>query len=466
MRILLITSSARGHAIAETLARSPQKPEIVSLCTARNPGIRRIAAAQETIDIMDFPTVCTHAKRWQPDFAIIGPDDPIGAGLADVLEEIGVPTVAPTKSFARIESSKGFARELLRKYGIDASPQFRMFSSSPLTLSLSPKGERGSQSIRRFIEDDLRGNYVVKYDGLRGGKGVKVSGAHLASIDEGVDYASRCLAECGRVVIEEKLEGVEFSLMSFVSGTRVVHMPAVQDHKRAFEGDMGPNTGGMGSYSMPDHSLPFLTHADLERAKEINQLVAEALQREVNPHPPPDRTTPVVRAGNPLPSKGEGSYRGILYGGYMATADGVRVIEFNARFGDPEALNVLPLLETDFVAICQAIISGELADDLVRFALKATVCKYIVPEGYPERKEEKGMVLQLPTACHGEKLFFGDLIVDPDGSLHLGTSRALGVVGIGDTISEAERIAQTFCEQVQGPVRFRADIGRRYTTVS
>lgn len=475
MRVLLITSSARGHAIAEALARSPQQPDIFSLCTTRNPGIRRIAAAQEVLDIMDFPAVCAHAKRWQPDFAIIGPDDPIGAGLADVLEEIGVPTVAPKKSFARIESSKGFARELLRKYGIDASPKFRIFSSHPLSLTLSPQErgmpypplphggkvrERGSKKeMHRFIHDELQGNYVVKYDGLRGGKGVKVAGEHLASIEEGIDYACQCIAQCGRVVIEEKLEGVEFSLMSFVSGSRVVHMPAVQDHKRAYEGDIGPNTGGMGSYSMPDHSLPFLTQADLARAKEINQLVAEALQKE---YVIPSRPLP-----RPLPHCGVGGgYRGILYGGYMVPKNGVRVIEFNARFGDPEALNVLPILESDFVAICQAIISGELTEDLVRFAPKATVCKYIVPEGYPERKEEKGVTIQLPTACHGEKVFFGDIIEDHDGVLRLGTSRALGVVGVSDTFGEAEHIAQTFCEQVQGPVRFRSDIGRRYTTVS
>ncbi|MBI4129307.1 phosphoribosylamine--glycine ligase, partial [Candidatus Peregrinibacteria bacterium] len=382
MNILLITSSARGHAIADALARSPQKPDIFSICTTRNPGIRRIAVAQEVTDIMDFPTVLAHAKAWHPDFAIIGPDDPIGAGLADLLEEHGISTVAPRKMFARIESSKGFARELLRKYGIDASPQFRIF---PSTLSPVPSpaaaGEGGVRTeIRRFIDDDLHGNYVVKYDALKGGKGVKVSDEHLHSIDEGVAYALQCIEECGQVVIEEKLVGCEFSLMSFVSGTRVVHMPLVQDHKRAYDGDTGPNTGGMGSYSMPDYSLPFLTSRDLERAKEINQLVAEALSQ---PSP------------FPLPSKGEG-YKGILYGGYMVTKNGVKVIEFNARFGDPEALNVLPILTSDFVDICQGILTGELTQEMVRFDHKATVCKYIVPRGYPENREQKGERIQLP----------------------------------------------------------------------
>ena len=482
MNILLVTSSARGHAIAEALARSPQKPDIFSLCTTRNPGIRRIAAAQEVIDVMDFPAVCAHAKLWQPDFAIIGPDDPIGAGLADALEEMGGPTVAPTKSFASIESSKGFARELLRKYGVDASPRYSVFSSSslspgpsptavgeggkPLTLTLS-HGERELQTeIRRFIEDDLHGNYVVKYDALKGGKGVKVSGEHLASIDEGVAYALQCIEECGRVVIEEKLTGCEFSLMSFVSGTRVVHMPLVQDHKRAYEGNIGPNTGGMGSYSMPDHSLPFLTPADLERAKEINRLVAEALYRECALHNVP--------LPHPLPRCGRGGgYRGILYGGYMVTKNGVKVIEFNARFGDPEALNVLPILESDFVTICQAILSGELTEDIVRFAPKATVCKYVVPEGYPVDKKQNGCVITLPLVAphpsplpRGEgitRVYYGDVTENTDGTLCLGSSRALGIVGIGDTLAKAESAAQSLCEKVQGPVRFRRDSGRPLT---
>ncbi|OGJ57078.1 hypothetical protein A3H22_03745 [Candidatus Peribacteria bacterium RIFCSPLOWO2_12_FULL_55_15] len=476
MKILLVTSSARGHAIAESLARSPQKPDIFSLCTTRNPGIRRIAAAQEVVDIMDFSTVLAHAKRWRPDFAIIGPDDPIGAGLADALEEIGVPTVAPTKSFASIESSKGFARELLRKYGIDASPRFRVFSS-PLSPVPSPTavGEGGIRmEIHRFIEDDLHGNYVVKYDALKGGKGVKVSGEHLASIDEGVAYALQCIEECGQVVIEEKLIGCELSLMSFVSGTRVCHMPLVQDHKRAYEGDIGPNTGGMGSYSMPDHSLPFLTPADSARAKEINQLVAEALYRECALHNAP------LPLPLPLPRCGRGGgYRGILYGGYMVTKNGVKVIEFNARFGDPEALNVLSILDSDFVAICQAILSGELTEDIVRFAPKATVCKYVVPEGYPVDKKQNGCVITLPLVAphpsplphlrqgsggqaRGEgitRVYYGDVTENTDGTLRLGSSRTLGIVGIGDTLAKAESATQSLCEKVQGPVRFRADIG-------
>jgi phosphoribosylamine--glycine ligase len=236
--------------------------------------------------------------------------------------------------------------------------------------------------------------------------------------------------------VEEKLTGVEFTLMSFVSGTRVVDMPAIQDHKRAYEGDKGPNTGGMGTYTDVSHSLPFLTKADLKRAKELNRLIAEALLRE---------------CGEP--------YHGILYGGFMAVRDGIRVIEYNARFGDPEALNVLPLLSSDFVEICQAITQGKLTDDLVQFDHKATVCKYIAPSSYPVSKDQKGQPVTFPPVTENARLFFGDIAEDDRGTLRLGGSRTAGIVGIGSSIAEAERIAEKLCEAVQSPVSFRRDIG-------
>ncbi|TSC58996.1 MAG: phosphoribosylamine/glycine ligase [Candidatus Peregrinibacteria bacterium Greene0416_19] len=430
MKILLLTSSARGHAIAETLARSRHMPAIINICPNRNPGIRRLAAEQYVMDIMDFPAVLEIAKQTKPDFAFIGPDDPIGGGIVDALESIGVPSVAPTKDCARIESSKGFARELMRKHGIDASPRFRVFETTSDQI----------EPIRQYIVGDLRGEYVVKYDALKGGKGVKVSGEHLHSIDQGVAYALECMQECGRVVIEEKLIGVEFSLMSFTSGKTTIDMPAVQDHKRACDGDTGPNTGGMGTYSDANHSLPFLTAQDLARASEVNRLVAAALMKE-------------------CPEHVEG-YKGILYGGFMAVRDGVRVIEYNARFGDPEALNILPLLETDFVDLSLAIINGELKPEHVRFARKATVCKYITPASYPEAKTEKGRPIVFPHPLpENGRLYVGDISEDDDGTFRLGGSRTAGIVGIADTIADAESIAENLCEQVKGPVRFRKDIG-------
>ncbi len=434
MRVLLIASSAREHAIADALARSRHKPEIIAFCTTENPGIAALASRIEVGDILDFDRMTEIARQTKPDFAIVGPDDPIGNGAADILAELGIPSVAPKKNLAQIESSKGFTRELMRKHMIGASPKFKVFTRVANSVGALTEEKK---ALFDYLSGTLHGEFVVKYDALKGGKGVKVSGEHLASVEEGVDYAVECLGGCGRVVLEEKLVGVEFSLLSFVSGTQVCDMPAVQDHKRAYDGDTGPNTGGMGTYSNADHSLPFLNSNDLALAKAINRRVAEALLTE---------------CGEP--------YKGILYGGFIAVKDGIRVIEYNARFGDPEALNILPLLESDFVEICQAIINGELTEDLVRFANKATVCKYVTARGYPVNKEEKGQAVTLPSSIpDNARMFFFDATKDADGTYRLGGSRAAGFVGIGETLAEAERIAQSLCEQVRGPVRYRKDIG-------
>lgn len=424
MKILLVSSSARGHAIAEALCRSHHKPQLISLSPNKNPGLIALAHRHDAMDIMDFAAVLKIAKEEKPEFAVIGPDDPIAGGLSDLLEAEGIPCIAPRKSLARIESSKGFARALMQKYSINAYPKFMAYEKPD------------SQLMNTFITQECSGEYVVKYDALKGGKGVKLSGEHLASIDEGIRYAEECIAECGRVVIEEKLVGVEFSLMSFVSGAQVVDMPAVQDHKRAYEGDTGPNTGGMGTYSCPDHSLPFLEISDLEAAKQINRQIAEALLKE---------------CGH--------AYRGILYGGFIAVRDGVRVIEYNARFGDPEALNVLPILASDFVELCQSMIEGKLDPAFVRFAHQATVCKYITPKSYPEAKIEKGQEVVFPKPTETGRIYYGDITKNDAGRLVLGGSRTCGIVGIGSTLSEAENIAQKMCSEVVGPIRFRNDIG-------
>ena len=426
MKILLVTSSARGHAIAEALSKSSHNPEIIAVSPSRNPGILKIAESQHVTDIMNFDSVLDIAKKSNPDFAFIGPDDPIGMGLADALEGIGIQSVAPKKALARIESSKGYTRDLMKKYGIDASPKYKVFTTQT------------RNEIESYIQDELEGNYVVKYDALKGGKGVKVSGDHLKTIQEGLEYANECIDECGTVVIEEKLIGVEFSLISFVGGETVINMPAVQDHKRAYKGDTGPNTGGMGTYSDANHSLPFLPDQDLSSAKEINSLIIQAIQKE---------------CGEP--------YKGILFGGFIAVRDGIRVIEYNARFGDPEALNILPLLNSDFVDICQGILSGELTKDMVSFQKKATVCKYITPEGYPENKNQRGEEVSFPDMPENGRIYYGDIPEDDDGTLRLGGSRTAGIVGIGNTIEEAEQTAEELCKKVEGPVRYRSDIGTK-----
>ncbi|MBT5747995.1 MAG: phosphoribosylamine--glycine ligase, partial [Candidatus Marinimicrobia bacterium] len=270
--------------------------------------------------------------------------------------------------------------------------------------------------------------------GLAGGKGVKVSGDHLHSHEKALAYCTELVNNDGEFVIEEKFIGEEFSLMSFCDGETLKHMPAVQDHKRAYEGDTGPNTGGMGTYSDANHSLPFLTKGDIAQAHEINIKTANAVKDKF----------------------GEG-YKGILYGGFMATASGVKLIEYNARFGDPEAMNVLSLLESDFIELCNGIADGTLKNVDVSFENKATVCKYAVPEGYPDNPV-KGEPIDVSGISNTDGLFYASVDIQ-SGKLVEAGSRTVAVVGIADTISEAESIAEKEISSVSGPLFHRTDIG-------
>jgi phosphoribosylamine--glycine ligase len=419
-RVLIVGSGAREHAIALALVRSPQKPEVFCFSGAHNPGIVELCASYGVGNIVDPAAVVAFAQEQGVTLAVIGPEAPLAAGVADALMAAGIGLVGPTQSLARIESSKAFARELLTKYGIVGNPFFQRFESM----------DDVEEVLSRYPH-----RHVIKDDGLAGGKGVKVCGDHLMSMNDSLDFCQELVAHGHPFVVEEKVEGEEFSLMSFCDGKTLRHMPAVQDHKRAFVGDTGPNTGGMGTYSEADRSLPFLAASDIATAREINERVAAAL---------------AVECGAP--------YKGILYGGFMATWDGVKLIEYNARFGDPEALNLLTLLETDFVAICRAIADGTLGDVGVSFANKASVCKYVVPEGYPDAPR-KGDVVKLPVEVPDGITLFLSAVDMNDGKLVATGSRTLAVVGVGDTIAEAEVLCESVVKQISGPFFHRSDIG-------
>lgn len=430
-KILLIGNGAREHVIAETLKRSPQGCELYVFASANNPGIKALSNDYRlTKSLNDFDALKKFANEIKPDFAFIGPDGQVVAGAADALLECGIASVGPVKICAQLEGSKAFTRELVTKYKIFGSPEYKVFGDGNEFDSVYILG-----SISEYIKYlGKKGGYVVKADGLTGGKGVKVSGEHLENAEEGIQYAMDCLNSDGRVVIEEKFVGVEFSFMSFVDGVHVVDMPAVQDHKRAHEGDTGPNTGGMGTYSDSNHSLPFLRPGDVEAAHEITVKVAEAIYKETGKY-----------------------FKGIMYGGFMALRNGVGLIEYNARFGDPEAMNVLPLLKSDFIDVCERIIAGNL--ESVEFENKATVLKYIVPEGYPENPR-KGDKIEIGAVPDGVKMYFGSVDAREDG-IYLSSSRALAFVGIADTIEEAEKLAQSAVDSVKGPVFYRKDIGTK-----
>lgn len=419
MNILIVGSGAREHAIARAIKKSKISNKLYCFASNRNPGIEEIAEILEIGKITDPKAVSSFAENHFIDLAIIGPEAPLANGVVDALQKINISCVGPKKDLAQIETSKSFTRNLMRKYNIQGCPNYRIFSNLDGT----------SEYLNTFGE-----NYVVKFDGLMGGKGVKVSGEHLGSHTEALEYCEQIVVKNGKFVVEEKLIGEEFSLMSFCDGEHLIHMPPIQDHKRAYEDDTGPNTGGMGSYNDINQSLPFLTNNDVDSAKAINFAIAEALKTEF----------------------GIG-YKGILYGGFIATAEGVKVIEYNARFGDPEAMNIFSLLQSDFIEICLGIVNTTLNECRVIFNNKATVCKYAVPKGYPN-SPIKGERIDISKVDNLDRLYLASIDIENNILLESG-SRTVAVVGVADTLQKAESIAEEEINRIEGPLFHRIDIG-------
>ncbi len=417
--ILLVGSGAREHALAITLKNSPTSCDLYCVSTTTNPGIKALSTGYGVINPNVPEAVAKYAQKYNIKLAIIGPEAPLEAGVTDALQTIGVKVVGPTQQHAQLESSKGFTRDLIAKYKINGNPFFRRFTSM----------EGVVDTLHQYAE-----RFVIKADGLCGGKGVVVWGDHLHSMQDAIAHCKRLVAQNMAFVIEEKIIGEEFSLISLTDGTTLLHTPAVRDHKRAFVGDMGPNTGGMGTYSDANHSLPFLSESDCAIARAMNQHINDALKQEF---------------GTP--------YQGVLYGGFMATADGIKVIEYNARFGDPEAMNILTLFHGDFVKTLYAIAHGNLHTIPPNFANKATVCKYVVPTGYPNasKKDFAVDISQVPDTVH---LFMG-AVDEKDGTLIATGSRTIAVLGIADTLQQAEQDAESAVQAIQGEVFHRPDIG-------
>jgi len=423
--VLLIGNGAREHAIAEAVTRSKHKPKLFSYMKSNNPAIASLSSSVKIGGYSDLDDINQFATEHKIDFAVIGPEDPLNNGVVDSLRKVGIPSVGPTQRLAQLETSKSFTRDLLRKYAIPGNPRYKVFSSMG--------------GVEEFINE--LDEVVVKPDGLTGGKGVMVQGDHFQTKAEALEHCRKILDGYSCVIVDEKLEGEEFSLQCLSDGKTVVATPPVQDHKRRFVDDKGPNTGGMGSYSSEDHSLPFMTAADVAEGLAITQKVADAIYKETGEY-----------------------YKGVMYGGFIITKDGVKLLEYNARFGDPEAMNTLPLLKTDFVDICKTIVDGTLNTLTVEFEKKATVCKYIVPKGYglpkdhPDAKStsEKIEVENVKDA----RLYYSSVDKRDDG-LYMTTSRAIGVVGIAGNLEKAEQIAEQAISAVKGPVDHRPDIGTK-----
>lgn len=409
-KVLVVGSGGREHAIVKALARSPQVEKIY--CAPGNAGIAEDAECV-AIGVEDVDALVAFARDNGIDMTVVGPEAALAVGLVDAMEAAGLKAFGPTKAAARIESSKEFAKQVMTKYNVptasyeafdDFNKAWEYVKSRPLPA-------------------------VIKYDGLAAGKGVVVALSY--------EEAERALRDMlldsafgkGRVVVEDFLDGPEFSFMCVVSGNKVYPLAMAQDHKRAFDGDKGPNTGGMGAYS----PVPFITDEIREKAlSEIIQRTADGLVEEGVP------------------------FKGVLYGGLILTADGPKVIEFNARFGDPETEVVLPRLESDFYDLVESAVEGRDCD--TKWSDDAYLGVVLASEGYPG-SYQKGVEIKGLDKVNAEIYHMG---TKRDGERILTAGgRVLMVVGKGKTIAEANAAAKAEIEKIDCPSLFhRTDIGK------
>lgn len=414
--VLVIGGGGREHAIVRALAPDA---EVYALASNRNPGIDALTEGVEIAEGTDTDAVVDYAAEIGADAAVVGPESALAAGVTDALDEAGVFTFGPTAEAARIETDKAYQREFMAENDIPGTPGFETFDTAA-----------AAADYVEAVDEDV----AVKPTGLTGGKGVRVTGDQVSHA-EAADY----VRESGHDewVIEERLVGEEFTVQAFVADGVVRPTPAVQDHKRAYEGDEGPNTGGMGSYSDAGPMLPFMPRGDYHDAVEILSATVDALPE----------------------------YTGVLYGQFMLTAEGPKVVEFNARFGDPEAMNVLPVMRTPLLDIVTAAREGDRLPEPA-FDNRATVCKYAVPAGYPtdpdsgaEITVDESTVEAAAEAHGGDALLFYASVDARDGGLFTTTSRSFAVVGVADDISTAEAIAADALDAAGEGLRLREDVG-------
>lgn len=415
VNILVIGSGGREHALFWKLSESPQTERIYAI--PGNPGMGEMT----DIAVTDNAAILQFAKEKDIGLVVVGPEIPLMNGLVDDLEAAGIPAFGPRANAAEIEGSKSFAKDLMKKYGIPTA-RYEVFAEA--------------EAARAYIRSEGT-PIVVKADGLAAGKGVVVAMTEqeaLDAVDAIMEHNS--FGDAGaRVVIEEFMEGEEASLLAFTDGTVIRPMISAQDHKRAFDGDKGPNTGGMGTYAPAPVMTPELTERAVE---EILKPTISAMEKEGR------------------------AYRGCLYLGLMITADGPKVVEFNARFGDPETQVVLPLLDGDLVQIMHACAGGTLADVPIRWKDGAAVCVVLAAGGYPASYEKGNEIYGIGNAEKLGALVFHAGTAKKNGKIVTNGGRVLGVVGMGKDIASAVQSAYDAVDQISFKGEYhRKDIAHR-----
>ncbi len=417
MNVLIVGGGGREHAIAWALSKSPKVTGLY--CAPGNGGISALARCVD-IKATDVESMVAWAKEHAMDFVVVAPDDPLALGMVDALEAAGIPAFGPTQSAAIIEASKIFSKNLMAKYHIPTA-KYRTFTELDEALA--------------YVETE-GAPIVVKADGLALGKGVIVA----QTVEEAKDAVRSMMsglkfgAAGSRLVIEECMTGPEVTVLAFCDGEHLVCMPSSQDHKRAFDGNRGPNTGGMGAISPSPNYTPEVARRCME---EIFLPTVAALKAEGRP------------------------FRGVIYFGLMITPDGPKVVEYNARFGDPECQVVLSLLDSDLLDIFQACRAGTLDQADIRWKDGAACCLVLASGGYPASYEKGYPISGLEEAGRSAVVFHAGTKLGEDGAVLTNGGRVLGVTAVGGDLDSAIDGAYAAARQISFTnMHFRTDIGR------
>jgi phosphoribosylamine--glycine ligase len=420
MKVIVVGGGGREHALAWKLGQSPDVDEVI--CAPGNAGTASLGR-NEPVGAEDIEGQIALAAKEKPGLVVIGPEVPLSMGLADRLEEIGIPAFGPKKAAARIEASKAFSKELMEEAGIP-NAAFGVFGDPA--------------EAKRFARE-RGGAWAVKADGLAAGKGVIIC-PDPASAEGAISeiMEDRAFGDAGALcLVEEFLEGEEASLLAFVDGKNAVLMPSAQDHKPIGEGDTGPNTGGMGAYS----PAPVLTPELEQRAlKEVIQPAVDALAKRGAP------------------------YQGILYAGLMIKDNGIKVLEFNCRFGDPECQPLLMRMDSDLLPVLMACAGGDLSGVDVTFALGAAACVVMASGGYPGSYRKGDIIhgLDEAGAVEGAAIFHAGTAVDDQGRALTSGGRVLGVTARGGDIRSAIERAYEAANLIHWEdAYYRKDIGAK-----
>ena len=419
MNILLIGSGGREHALAWKLSQSKHADKLYAV--PGNPGIAQFAECVSGVSIEDNDAIVALAKEKNIGLVVVGPEVPLVNGVVDALTAAGIKAFGPTKKAAELEGSKVYAKVVMRRYRIPTA-RSEVF---------------GDPSRAHVYVRQMRQPFAIKADGLAAGKGVILT----KTVDEAIEaidllMKEKAFGDAGnRVVIEEFMEGEEASVLAFTDGETIVAMPASQDHKRVNDGDEGLNTGGMGAYAPAPVMTPELSERVME---EILKPTIEGMKKEGRP------------------------YKGCLYAGLMITAKGPKVVEFNARFGDPETQVVLPLLKSDLVEVMLACVDGKLAETKIEWSDEAAVSVVMASGGYPGDYEKGKAIQGVKDAEAAGTLVFHAGTAEKDGGLVTAGGRVLNVVGVAKDIPEAVKKSYAGVEKISFEgMHYRKDIAHR-----